>query len=132
MSIYEEKSQVNNSIKIHFRNFFRHIEKKNPPYLGWSAKFNKNKIKAVTGSNQHYTICDMANELNLSNSTIYYHFKLCLVKKLSIWVPDELKEFDLIRRMNIYNQLNNAQKQSIIAGDDKYIVYNVKRKWSWT
>ncbi|XP_026825440.1 histone-lysine N-methyltransferase SETMAR-like, partial [Ooceraea biroi] len=82
---------------------------------------------------------EIAEKLNLSNSTVYDHLKrLGFVSKLDIWVPHNLKEIDLIRRITICDSLlkrkeNEPFLKRIITGDEKWIVYdNVKRKRSWS
>ena len=77
--------------------------------------------------------------LKIQKSTINYHIQhLGLVKKLVIWIPHELKEIHLTKRINGCDlQLKRNEfdplLNRIITGDEKWIVYNnVVRKRSWS
>ena len=66
----------------------------------------------------------------IPKSTIDRHIKrLGLVKKLDIWIPQELKEINLTKRINVCdlhlkrNEIDPFLKR-IITGDEKWIVYN--------
>ena len=68
--------------------------------------------------------------LKISKSTIDRHIqRLGLVQKLDIWIPYELKEIYLTKRINTCdlhlkrNEFDPFLKQ-IITGDEKWIVYN--------
>ena len=75
----------------------------------------------------------------IPKSTIDCHKqRLGLVKKFDIWIPHELKEIHLTKRINACdlhlkrNEFDLFFKQSI-TGDEKLIVYNIfvrKRSWS--
>ena len=75
--------------------------------------------------------------LKIPKSTIDRHIqRLELVKKLDIWIPHELKEMHLTKRINACdlhlecNEFDPILKR-IITGDEKWIVYNnVVRKRS--
>ena len=77
--------------------------------------------------------------LKIPKSTIDRHIqRLGLVKKLDIWIPHELKEIHLTKRINACdlhlkrNEFDPFLKR-IITGDEKWIVYNnVVRKRSWS
>ena len=76
--------------------------------------------------------------LKIPNLTIDCYIQhLGLVKKLDIWIPHELKEIHLTKRINACdlhlkrNEFDPFLKR-IITGDEKWIVYNnAVRKRSW-
>ena len=68
--------------------------------------------------------------LKILKSTIdRYMQRLGFIKKLGIWIPDELKEIHLTKRINAYdlslkrNEFDPFFKR-IITGDEKWVVYN--------
>ncbi|EZA51242.1 Histone-lysine N-methyltransferase SETMAR, partial [Ooceraea biroi] len=79
---------------------------KDAPRSGRPIKADDEKIKALVDANRRITTREIAEKLNLSNSTVYDHLKrLGFVSKLDIWVPHNLKEIDLIRRITICDSL---------------------------
>ena len=97
------------------------------------------QIKAIIESDRHVTVREIEKMLKIPKSTIDHHIKrLGLVKKLDIWIPHELKEIHLTKRINACdlhlkrNEYDPFLKR-IITGNEKWIVYNnVVRKRSWS
>lgn len=77
------------------------------------------------------TTREITEKLNFSNSTVHDYLKrLGFVSKLDIWIPHNLKETDLTRRITICDSLlkrseNDSFLKRFITGDEKWIVYNV-------
>lgn len=108
------------------------------PRSGRPMKADDDKIKALIESNPRYTTQEIAETLNIGQSTVHDHLKkLGFVSKLDVWVPHELKEIHLVNRLTICDLLlqreeNDPFLKRMITGDEKWIVYNnVERKRSW-
>lgn len=108
------------------------------PRSGRPVEVDNDQIKALIEANPRSTTRDIAEALNVHHSTVHDHLRrLGFTSKLDIWVPHELKEVQLINRMNMCDtnlKRNEAEPflKRIITGDEKWIVYkNVKRKRSW-
>ena len=76
--------------------------------------------------------------LKIPKSTIDRLISLRLVKMLDIWIPHELKEIHLTKRIHVYdlhlkhNEFDHFFKR-IITGYEKWIVENnIVRKRSWS
>ena len=98
---------------------------------------DEDTIKALIDANRRITTREIAERLNLSNSTVHDHLKrLGLISKLDIWVPHVLSERNLCRRIDVCDLLLKRQENDpflkrIITGDEKWVVYNnVKRNRS--
>ncbi|CAK9827579.1 Histone-lysine N-methyltransferase SETMAR [Anthophora retusa] len=109
------------------------------PRSGRSVEADKDTIKALIDANRRITTREIAERLNLSNSTVHDHLKdLGLTSKLDIWVLHVLTERNLCRRVDVCDLLLKRHKNDpflkrIITGDEKWVVYNnVKRKGSWS
>ncbi|XP_025264307.1 histone-lysine N-methyltransferase SETMAR-like [Camponotus floridanus] len=109
------------------------------PRSGRPVEADEDTIKALIDANRRITTREIAERLNLSNSTVHDHLKrLGLISKLDIWVPHVHTERNLCRRVDVCDlvlkrQENNPFLERIITGDEKWVVYNnVKRKRSWT
>lgn len=109
------------------------------PRSGRPVKADEDTIKALIDANRRITTREIAERLNLSNSTVHDHLKrLGLISKLDIWVPHVLTERNLCHRVDVYDLLLKRQENDpflkrIITGDEKWVVYNnVKRKRSWS
>ena len=83
------------------------------------------------------TTREIAEKLHASHTCIENHLKqLGYVQKLDTWVPHELKEKHLTRRINSCDLLkkrneNDPFLKRLITGDEKWVVYNnIKRKRS--
>lgn len=109
------------------------------PRSGRPVLLNEDKLKEIIENDRHITVREIAMKLNLSKTTIADHIKkMGYSKKLDVWVPHMLSEFQLIQRMNICDMLlkrnqSNPFLKNLITGDEKWIVYdNVQRKRSWS
>ena len=109
------------------------------PRSGRPVEAGEDTIKALIDANRQITTREIAERLNLSNSTVHDHLKrLGLISKLDIWVPHVLSERNLCRRIDVCDLLLKRQENDpflklIITGDEKWVVYNnVKRKRSWS
>ena len=64
-------------------------------------KVDDDQIKAIIESDCHVTVQNIEKILKIPKSTIDRHIQgLGLVKKLDIWIPHELKEIHLTKRIN--------------------------------
>jgi len=106
---------------------------------GRPSEIDDDKIKALVQANKHSTVRELATALKVSIGSVHGHLKsLGFVKKLDVWVPHELKEIHLTKRMNVCDQLTKREENDpflkrMITGDEKWIVYNnVSRKRSWS
>ncbi len=96
---------------------------------------------ALIESNRRLTTGEIAENLDISKSSVENHLKqLGYISKLDIWVPYELKEIHLTKRIdisilswNVKKTIHFEMKKLMITGDEKWIVYNnIKRKRSWS
>lgn len=103
---------------------------KHAPRSGRPIEADDDKIKTLVDANCRITTREIAEKLNLLNSTVHDHLKhLGFVSKVDVWVPHSLKEIYLIRRITICDSLlkrkeNDPFFKRIITGDGKWIVYN--------
>nr|KAF6374223.1 hypothetical protein mPipKuh1_009456 [Pipistrellus kuhlii] len=96
-------------------------------------------IKAIINSDCHSTTREIAEKLHVSHTCIENHLKqLGYIRKLDTWVPQELKESQLMQRISSCDLLkkrneNDPFLKRLITGDEKWVVYNnIKRKRSWS
>ncbi|XP_066152028.1 histone-lysine N-methyltransferase SETMAR-like [Euwallacea fornicatus] len=104
-------------------------------HTGRPITIDNDKIKALVEANRCMT---SRKKLNISNTTVSLHLKkLGYVSKLDVWVPHELKEIHLTKRINIYDSLLNRNQNDpllkrVITGDEKWILSKlneeIKRK----
>lgn len=106
---------------------------------GRAMDVDDNLIKSIIATNRHSTTREIAEKLNVSHTCIEKHLQqLGFSKKLDIWVPHELKEIHLAKRIDICDMLlkrneNEPFLKRIITGDEKWVVYNnITRKRSWS
>ena len=99
-----------------------------------SVEVDDDLIKAIIDSDRHSTR-EIAEKLHVSYTCIENRLKqLGYVRKLDTWVPHELKEKHLTRRINSCDLLkkrneNDPFLKRLITGDEKWVVYdNIKRK----
>ncbi|XP_047344507.1 histone-lysine N-methyltransferase SETMAR-like [Vespa velutina] len=133
IEVYEEDVYV--SARTGLQNF----DVEDAPRSGRPVEADKDTIKALVDANRRITTREIDERLNLLNSTVYDHLKgLGLTSKLDIWVPHDLAERNLCRRVDVCDSLlkrheNDPFLKRIITGDEKWVVYNnVKRKRSWS
>ena len=88
---------------------------------------------------RHVTVREFEEMFKIPKSTIDCPMQsLGLVKKFDIWIPHELKEIHLRKRINSSDSHLKRNEcdpffKRIITGDEKWIVYNnvvQKRAWS--
>ncbi|GFV34707.1 histone-lysine N-methyltransferase SETMAR [Trichonephila clavipes] len=95
------------------------------PRSGRPVEADEDAIKALVDANRRITTREIGLRLNLSNSTVYDHFKgLGLSSKLDVWVPDVLTERNLCRRIDVCDSLlkrheNDSFLKRIITGNEK-------------
>jgi len=106
---------------------------------GRPMKADDEQIKTIIELDRHVTEREIGEKLKIPKSTIHDHIKrLGLVKKLDIWVPHQLKEIHLTKRIDacdVHLKRNESDPflKRIITGDEKWIIYdNVNRKRSWS
>ncbi|XP_014487703.1 PREDICTED: histone-lysine N-methyltransferase SETMAR-like, partial [Dinoponera quadriceps] len=93
--------------------------------LGRPLQADDDQIKAIIKLDRHLSEREIGEKLKIPKSTIHDHIKrLGFVKKLDIWVPHELKEIHLTKRINACdshlkrNEFDPFLKR-IITGDKK-------------
>ncbi|EZA47571.1 Histone-lysine N-methyltransferase SETMAR, partial [Ooceraea biroi] len=75
---------------------------KDAPRSGRPIEIDDDKIKALIDSNRRLTTREIAENLNISKSSVENHLKrLGYISKLDISVPHELKEIHLTKRIDI-------------------------------
>ncbi|GFV22487.1 histone-lysine N-methyltransferase SETMAR, partial [Trichonephila clavipes] len=85
----------------------------------------KDAIKALVDANRRITTREIGLRLNLSNLTVYDHWKgLGLSSKRNVWFPHVLTERNLCRRIDVCDSLlkrheNYPFLKRIITGDKK-------------
>ena len=106
---------------------------------GRPVEVDDDLIKAIIDSDRHGTTREIAEKLHVSRTCIEKHIKqLGYVQKLDTWIPHELKEKRLTRRINSCDLLkkrneNDPFLKRPITGDEKWVVYNnIKRKKWWS
>ena len=84
--------------------------------------------KSRPESDRHVTVRKIEEMLKIPKSTIDYHIqRLGLVKKLDVWIPHELKEIHLRKRISacdLHLKRNGFDSflKRFITGDEKWIV----------
>ena len=74
--------------------------------------------------------------LNIPKSTVIYNV-LDSLKKIDIWIPHELKEIHLTKRINACDLHLNRNEfdpffKRIVTSDEKWIYNNTVQKRSWS
>ncbi|XP_078051312.1 histone-lysine N-methyltransferase SETMAR-like [Augochlora pura] len=78
---------------------------------GRSSEIDDDKIKALVQANKHSAVRELAIALKVSIGSVHGHLKsLGFVKKLDVWIPHELKEIHLTKRMNVCDQLTKHEE----------------------
>ncbi|EZA49217.1 Histone-lysine N-methyltransferase SETMAR [Ooceraea biroi] len=79
---------------------------KDAPRSGRPIEIDDDKLKALIDSNRRLTTREIAENLNISKSSVENHLKrLGYISKLDIWVRHELKEIHLTERIDICDSL---------------------------
>ena len=106
---------------------------------GRPNEVDDDQIKVIIESDHYVIVREIEEMLKMPKSTINRHIqRLGLVKKLDIWIPHELKEIHLTKRINVCDlHLKRSEcdpfLKRIITCDEKRIVCNnVVRKRSWS
>lgn len=101
-------------------------------------KFQDAQLQDLLKGDPSRTLKDFSNELNVDRSTIGKRLHaLGMVQKSGNWVPHQLKERDIERRLVTCEILLQRQKRKgflhrIVTGDEKWIYYdNPKQLKSW-
>ena len=79
----------------------RDVSLKDEQRSGRTNEVDNDQIQAIIGSDRHVTIQYIEEMLKIPKSTIDPHIQcLGIVKKLDIWIPNELKEIYFRKRIN--------------------------------
>jgi len=108
------------------------------PRSGWPVKIDQDKVRTLIDTNKRYTTREIADVLQISKTSVANHLhQLGYISRLDMWVPHELSEAYLIKRISVSDSLwkreeNDPFLKRMITGDEKWIVYNnIQRKRSW-
>ena len=101
--VYGEKSSTERQCQNLFARFRSgDFDLKDAPRSGRPTEVDDDKIKAMIENNRRSTIREIAEKLNISHACVEGHLKpLGYVNKLDIWVPHELNEIQLTKRIFI-------------------------------
>ena len=95
-------------------------------------------IKSVMDSDRHLTLREIAEITNVSHQIVAGHLKkIGYVQKADIWLPYQLTDKHMKRRVDACDLLLNKNDQhpflrSLITGDESWILYkNSERKRLW-
>ena len=103
---------------------------KNKQRSGRPNEVDDDQIKVIIESDRHVTVREIEEILKIPKSRIDPQMqRLGRVKKLDIWIPHELKEIHLTKRINtcdLHLKRNESDPffKRIITDDEKWIVYN--------
>lgn len=105
---------------------------------GRPHKFDDAALQALLDADASQTENQLAQALGVARSTISVSLKrLGKIHKAGVWVPHELSEAAIQKRLSICTSLYSRNRKKpflrrIITGDEKWIFYdNPKRKKSW-
>lgn len=105
---------------------------------GRPTAIDDDKILQLIKNDRQLTTREISQSLNVTHATVANRLKkLGMVKKSDVWVPHELSERNLIKRIDTCDLLLKRYSKKkilkrLITGDEKWIVYNnVIRKRSW-
>ncbi|CAK9820034.1 Histone-lysine N-methyltransferase SETMAR [Anthophora quadrimaculata] len=108
------------------------------PRSGRPSGVDDNIVRALVENNTRITTKEIAEKLNIDNSTAFHHLKyLGFTSKLDTWVPHSLTEKNKLDRVSAaISLLGRHEKESFldrfVTGDEKWILYsNVQRKRTW-
>ncbi|XP_025157458.1 histone-lysine N-methyltransferase SETMAR-like [Harpegnathos saltator] len=100
---------------------------------------NVDKIMEIVESDRHASTYSIAQELKISQKTVWNHLhKAGLKKKLDVWVPHELTQKNLLDRIHACDSLLKRNEidpffKRMVTGDEKWVTYeNNRRKRSWS
>ena len=98
------------------------------PRSGRPSELNDDRLKRLVKANPQQTTRELAEELGMSNSTVFEHLKaMGFVSKLSKWVPHQLTDAQRQRRCEAVLSLLSFKRHqnwlpSIITGDEKWVL----------
>uniref|UniRef100_A0A1I7XQR4 SSD domain-containing protein n=1 Tax=Heterorhabditis bacteriophora TaxID=37862 RepID=A0A1I7XQR4_HETBA len=105
---------------------------------GTSETLKTNAFKSLLDENHSQTRKRLAKQLGVIQTTVSRRLhEMGKIRKLGKWVPYELSENSIGRRLNICISLLARQRKKnflwkIVTGDEKWIMYdNPKRTYSW-
>ena len=138
--MYGEKALKDRQCQNWFNKFrFGDFSLKNEERSSRPNEVNDDQIEAIIESDRHVSVREIKEMLEISKSTINRYIQcLGLVKKLDIWIPRELKEIHLTKRINVcdlYLKCNEFDPflKGVITDVKKLMVQNkVFRKRSWS
>lgn len=104
------------------------------PHARRPSAIDNEKLKQLIEADSRKTTREVAEELNVNQSTVLRHLKqIGKTKKLDKWVPHELTEQQKNRRLEIASSLvlrnkNDPFLERIITCDEKWILYDNRRR----
>ncbi|EFN78961.1 Histone-lysine N-methyltransferase SETMAR, partial [Harpegnathos saltator] len=90
---------------------------------------NVDKIMEIVESDRHASTYSIAQELKISQKTVWNHLhKAGLKKKLDVWVPHELTQKNLLDRIHACDSLLKRNEidpflKRMVTGDEKWVTY---------
>ncbi|XP_025263217.1 histone-lysine N-methyltransferase SETMAR-like [Camponotus floridanus] len=138
-SVYLDRAPALRTVKKWFGRFRNgDFNMEDQPRSGRPSGIDDDIVCALVEKNPRITTEDIAERLNIDNSTAFRHLKkLGYVSKLDTWVPHLLTERNKLNRMTVALSLLERNKKEpfldrMVTGDEKWILYNnVQRKRTW-
>lgn len=138
-SILGEGTVSHSTCKFWFRRFKDgDFDVSDQPRSGAPRKLEGDDLEELLRENPAQTQEELAEQLGVDRSTVARRLhEMGKILKLGKWVPHELSENSIIRRLNTCVSLLSRQRKKdflwkIVTGDEKWILYdNPKRKHSW-